>query len=84
MHITKVRARDLRRDVYVGCISGVLLLETGAGQISLNVTASEQGTLRDGLWSDALRQLQCLPEFRRNVEQITLAAAALDGMCAEA
>lgn len=84
MHITKVRARDLRRDVYAGCISAVLLLETGAGQISLNVTAPEREALREALWSDALRQLQRLPEFRQDVEQITLAVAALDGMCAEA
>lgn len=84
MHITKVRARDLRRDVPTGCVSGVLLLETGNGQVSLNVSAPVAEALKDGLWSDALRQLQRLPEFRRNAAQITLAASALDGMCAEA
>ncbi len=39
MHIIKVRARDLRQDSQAACVSGVLLLETETGQISLNVTA---------------------------------------------
>lgn len=84
MHITKVRARDLRRDLCNGCISGVLLLETGAGQVCLNVSTPAAETLSVGLWSDALRQLKRLPEFRRNLRQITWTASALDGMCAEA
>jgi hypothetical protein len=84
MHITKVRARDVRRDKHADRVSGVLLLETESGQISLNVTAPAKEASDDALWQDALRQLRRLPEFRRDVTRITLAASALDGMCAEA
>lgn len=84
MHITRVRARDVRQNGKADRVSGVLLLETETGQICLNVTAPAQEPRQDGLWLDALRQLQRLPEFRHDVTRITLAAFALDGMCAEA
>ncbi|MFU8778870.1 MAG: hypothetical protein ACNA7M_14580 [Roseovarius sp.] len=76
-------ARDLREDYHANRVSGVLLLETETGQISLNVTAPTKEARHDALWLDALRQLQRLPEFRGDVTRITLAASALDGMCAE-
>ncbi|ARE83703.1 conserved hypothetical protein [Roseovarius sp. EC-HK134] len=84
MHIIKVRAREMRRDSHAACVSGVLLLETETGQISLNVTVPAKEASHNALWLDALRQLQRLPEFRRNGRQITLADTAFDGMCAEA
>lgn len=84
MHIIKVRARDLRQNSQADRVSGVLLLETETGQISLNVTAPAEEASHDALWLDALRQLKRLPEFRRNVNRITWADSALDGMRAEA
>lgn len=83
MHIIKVRARDLRQDSQAASVSGVLLLETETGQISLNVTAPAEEASHHALWLDALRQLKRLPEFRRNVNRISLATPALDGMFAE-
>lgn len=84
MHIIRVRVRDMRKDSQGDQVSGVLLLETETGQISLNVTAPAKEAGDNALWQDALRQLRRLPEFRRDVSRITLSASALDGMLAEA